>query len=307
VRGAFIETLNELAADNDRIWLVCGDLGYSVLESFARRYPDRYVNAGVAEQNMTGIAAGLALAGNIAVTYSIANFPVMRCLEQVRNDVCYHRVNVKIVAVGGGLAYGPAGYTHHGIEDLAIMRVMPNMTVLAPADPVETRLATRAMMEWDGPCYLRLGKAGEAVVHTGSPQFRIGRAIPVRDGVDVSLISTGGTLRLALDAAEVLSRENIDCAVISMPTVQPVDAEAVAQAAARTGRIVTIEEHGRGGLASAVLEALSASAVWPRFAAVHLNGAPATTAGSQEQLRTAAGVSIAHVVAKVKSLAGTSP
>src|SRR6266545_8410033 len=130
MRGAFIETLNALAAGNPRIWLVCGDLGYSVLESFARAFPDRYVNAGVAEQNMTGLAAGLALAGNIALTYSIANFPVMRCLEQIRNDVCYHRLNVKIVAVGGGLAYGPAGYTHHGVEDLAIMRVMPNMTVL---------------------------------------------------------------------------------------------------------------------------------------------------------------------------------
>ena len=132
MRNTFIDTLCELAAEDARVWLMCGDLGYSVLERFADRFPNRYINAGVAEQNLTGVAAGLALSGKIVFTYSIANFPIMRCLEQVRNDVCYHNLNVKIVAIGCGFAYGAAGYSHHGAEDLAVMRTLPNMTVVAP-------------------------------------------------------------------------------------------------------------------------------------------------------------------------------
>ena len=192
MRTAFINTLNELASRDERIWLLCGDLGFSVLEPFAKSFPNRYVNVGVAEQNMTGVAAGLALSGKIVFTYSIANFPVIRCLEQIRNDVCAHNLNVKIVSVGGGFAYGSAGYTHHGTEDLAIMRVLPNMTVLAPGDPVETRLLTVAATEQPGPCYLRLGKAGEPTIHTSEPEITIGKAIILRQGGDGTLISTGG-------------------------------------------------------------------------------------------------------------------
>jgi hypothetical protein len=147
MRTAFLETLVRLARHDERIWLLTGDLGYSVLEGFAREFPERFVNAGVAEQNLTGVAAGLALSGKIVFTYSIANFPTLRCLEQIRNDVCYHRANVKVVAVGGGLAYGSQGYTHFGVEDLAVMRALPYMTVVAPGDPVEARLATEAIAQ----------------------------------------------------------------------------------------------------------------------------------------------------------------
>jgi len=190
MRTAFIETLCELAEQDERIWLLTGDLGYSVLEQFAERFPDRFVNVGVAEQNMTGVAAGLALCGKIVFTYSIANFPTLRCLEQIRNDVCHHNLNVKIVAVGGGLAYGAQGYTHHAIEDLAVMLALPNMTVIAPGDSVEVRLATRAIVDWPGPCYLRLGRAGERIVHQTEPEFQIGKAIVLQQGSDVTLIST---------------------------------------------------------------------------------------------------------------------
>ncbi len=167
MRTAFIETLCELAEQDERIWLLTGDLGFSVLECFAQRFPKRYVNMGVAEQNMTGVAAGLALEGKIVFTYSIDNFPVMRCLEQIRNDVCYHNLNVKVVAVGGGLAYGTAGFMYYAFEDLVVMGAGPNMTVLTPGDPVEVRLATRAVVNWQGPSYPRLGKGGEPVVHNG--------------------------------------------------------------------------------------------------------------------------------------------
>src|SRR5689334_14978381 len=147
MRTSFIEALCEVAEQNDRVWLLTADLGYSVLERFASRFPRRYMNVGVAEQNLIGVAAGLARCGKIPFVYSIANFPTLRCLEQIRNDVCYHHGNVKVVAVGGGFSYGAQGYTHHGIEDLSIMRSLPGMTVVAPADPTEARLATSALAE----------------------------------------------------------------------------------------------------------------------------------------------------------------
>src|SRR5947199_4391670 len=156
MRGAFFRALLELAEQDERVCLVVGDLGFGVVEEFARRFPKRFLNAGVAEQNMTGIAAGLALSGKIVFTYSIANFPILRCVEQIRNDVCYHRANVKVVAVGGGFAYGSLGATHHATEDLAIMRALPEMSVVAPGDPEEAAVATEAVAAQDGPCYLRL-------------------------------------------------------------------------------------------------------------------------------------------------------
>ena len=175
MRTAFIQTLFELAEKDERINLIVGDLGYSVVEQFAERFPERYLNVGVAEQNMTGVAAGMALCGKVVFTYSIANFPTLRCLEQIRNDVCYHNVSVKIVSVGGGLAYGSLGMSHHGSEDIAILRSLPNMVVVAPGDPIEARLATEAIASHSGPCYLRLGKAGELSVHRPGVEFRLGK------------------------------------------------------------------------------------------------------------------------------------
>ena len=156
--------------------------GFGVVEPFMEELPDQFVNAGVAEQNMTGLAAGMALSGKIVFTYSIANFPTLRCLEHIRNDVCYHDADVKVVSVGGGFAYGSMGATHHATEDLGVMRLLPNMVVVAPGDPVEARAATRAVVAHPGPCYLRLGKAGEPVVHEEPIDFELGKAIVVREG-----------------------------------------------------------------------------------------------------------------------------
>src|SRR5439155_3322307 len=203
MREAFFSTLEEIAAIDRRVCLVVGDLGFGVVERFARRFPDRFVNVGVAEQNMTAIATGLALNGKVVFTYSIGNFATLRCLEQIRNDICYHNANVKIVAVGGGVAYGNLGYTHHAIEDIAIMRTLPNITVVAPGDPVEADLATRAIVAREGPCYLRLGKAGEPIVHSAEPAFELGKALVMRPGKGVTLISTGGMLKTTCEAAEL--------------------------------------------------------------------------------------------------------
>lgn len=303
MRTTFIETLCELAATDRRIWLLTGDLGYSVLEPFALRFPDRYVNVGVAEQNMTGIAGGLARCGKVVFTYSIANFPVMRCLEQIRNDVCYHNGNVKIVAVGGGLAYGAQGYTHHGVEDLAVTRVLPNMVVVAPGDPVETRLATKAISEHVGPCYLRLGKAQEPVVHRSEPAFELGKAILLREGRDVTLISTGGMLDTVVRAAQELARAGIAARIVSMPTVCPLDDHAVLDAAHRTRLIVTVEEHGQGGLASAVAEVLAGCRSRAAFLPLRLSRDAIHAAGSQEFLRSRQGLSVEGVVAAVRKAA----
>lgn len=298
MRTAFIETLLEVAKQDERIWLVTGDLGYSVLEKFAHELPQQFVNVGVAEQNMIGVAAGLALAGKIVFTYSIANFPIIRCLEQIRNDVCYHGLSVKIVAVGGGFSYGAQGYTHHGIEDLAMMRVLPNMTVVAPADPVETRLATQAIVAHSGPCYLRLGRSDEPVVHQTSPEFVIGQAIKLQDGNDLTFFCTGGTLELVLAAAQHLAVSGCAAGVVSMPTIQPLDQIAILQAAKETGRIITVEEHGIGGLSSAVSEVLLLSGYHARMRAVRI-GHPTrhTIAGSQEYLRSLHGLSVDGICA----------
>jgi transketolase len=258
VRTAFIQALNELADTDPRVCLIVGDLGYSVIEEFAQKHPDQFVNAGVAEQNMIGLAVGMSMSGKIVFTYSIGNFGTLRCLEQIRNDVCYHRANVKVVTVGGGLAYGNLGVTHHASEDVAIMRALPNMTVVAPGDPVEARAATRAVVALDGPCYLRLGKAGEPVVHKGDIGFELGRALTIREGSDLTLIASGGMLATADIVSAQLAEKGLGVRLLSMHTIKPLDREAVARAATETKFVFTLEEHSiEGGLGGAVAEVMA--------------------------------------------------
>ncbi len=177
MRNMFIKELMRYAEIDSRVVLITGDLGYSVLEPFQKKFPERFINAGIAEQNMTGVAAGLALSGKIPFTYSIANFSTLRCLEQIRNDICYHNVNAKIVSVGSGFSYGTQGYTHHGTEDISIMRCLPNMRVFSPADSVETQALVRKMMEIEGPCYLRLAKSDEPIIHENLDDYSFPKMI----------------------------------------------------------------------------------------------------------------------------------
>ena len=258
MRTAFINELFALAKQDPRIVLIVGDLGFGVVTPFMEQLPAQFLNAGVAEQNMTGMAAGMALSGKIALTYSIANFPTLRCLEQVRNDVCYHNANVKVVSVGGGFTYGAMGATHHAVEDLAVMRALPGLLVVAPGDPIEARATTRAIIEYTGPCYVRLGKAGEPIVHPSSINFELGKAIHMREGRDATLISIGGILQNTVRAAERLAKKGIETRVLSMHTLKPLDVEAVLAAARDTEAIFTIEEHSiLGGLGTAVAEVLA--------------------------------------------------
>jgi transketolase len=290
MRTAFVNRLVELADADDRIWLLTGDLGFSVLEPFAERFPQRFVNAGVAEQNMIGVAAGLALCGKVPFVYSIANFPVMRCLEQLRNDVCYHRLPVKVVSVGGGMVYGSQGYTHHGVEDIAVMRPLPGMSVIAPADPVEAAWAASAAVEQAGPVYVRLGKAGDPVLHATAPALEFGRAVTVREGDGATLAATGAALKIALEAADDLAARGVRVRVLSVPTVKPIDAEALGKAALETPLVVTIEEHGPvGGLFSAALEVIAPLRA-ARCVRVSLAAEPAPIAGSCAYLSERAGL-----------------
>jgi len=259
MRTGFIDSLLEEARKREDIMLVTGDLGFSVLERFRDALPNQYLNAGVAEQNMTGIAAGLAEVGKTVFTYSIANFPTLRCLEQIRNDVCYHGYPVRVVAVGGGFTYSTQGYTHHGVEDIGVMRTLPGMTVIAPGDPQEAALATKALCNFPGPAYLRLGKAGEPKVHAGPIDFVIGKAIEVRAGSDVTLVSTGGMLVHAMQTAAALQGDGVSARVLSMHTVKPLDVEAITRALAQTKVVVTVEEHNVGsGLGAAVSQVVAA-------------------------------------------------
>lgn len=303
MRHAFLHALCDVAAADDRIWLLSGDLGFSVLEPFINRFPKRFINTGVAEQNMTGVAAGLALAGKIVFTYSIANFPVVRCLEQIRNDVCHHRLNVKVVSVGAGFAYGSAGYSHHGLEDLAIMRVLPHMTIFTPADPIETVYSTRSAASLSGPCYLRLEKGGEKMIHPASTVLDVGMPLRLREGSDVTLVACGSCVQLALAAADELRTNSIAADVYSIPTFTPLDGRNIRESASRTGHVVTIEEHGPGGLASVVCELFVSLGMRVKLRPIYVSRA-VDYAGSQTVLRESTGLSVPAIAAAASELIG---
>lgn len=304
MRGAFIQTLMELAESDERIYLLVGDLGFGVVEPFLHKFPKRFLNVGVAEQNLAGLAAGIALTGRVVFTYSIANFPIFRCLEQIRNDVCYHRANVKIVSIGGGYSYGALGMTHHATEDLAILRALPEMTVIAPGDPGEVREATRAIVAHEGPCYLRLGRAGEPTIHSSLPDFQLGKAIRVCDGDALTLVSTGAMLQTAVKVADLLATKGVQVRVLSMHTIKPLDQEAVLAAARETRAVVTLEEHSViGGLGGAVAECLAESGeLRVPFKRIGIPSAFSSDIGSQEYLRAHCGLSAECLLSTLEPL-----
>ncbi|NCA10987.1 transketolase [bacterium] len=258
MRTAFIRSLIDLSRVNDRLFLVVGDLGFSVVEPFADEFPDRFLNVGVAEQNMTGVAAGLATEGYHVITYSIGNFPSLRCLEQVRNDVCYHKLPVTIVSVGAGFSYGNLGYSHHAVQDIAVMRAMPNMSVYSPADPRETVKCVAAIVAHPGPSYLRIGKSGEPVLYADLPESTIdieGGPIEIHAGDGgLAIVATGSILSVAIDAAGRLADQGMRAGVFSCPRLAPVDDSFLA-ALWRYDTLVTVEEHiVVGGLGSLIRE-----------------------------------------------------
>ena len=266
MRDTFVRTLSALAETRPHLMLITADLGFGVLNDWTARFPRQFLNVGVAEQNMTGLAAGIALEGRTVFTYSLGSFPTVRCLEQIRNDVCYHDADVKIVTVGGGMSYGPVGASHHATEDLAIMRSLPNVTVISPGDLWETAEATRVLVDMPGPAYLRLDKSAARPTHAPGDAFHLGRIRVVRPGWDVTLAATGGILGEVLNAAELLAADGVDCRVLSVHTVKPLDQTTLEVAAHETGGIVTVEEHSiHAGLGGAVAEVLLEAGATPGF------------------------------------------
>ena len=287
MRDHFIQRLSSLVQQDPNILLITGDLGFAVFDDFRKNYPDNFINVGVAEQEMIGLATGLALEGKTTFTYSIANFATLRCLEQIRNDAAYHGANVNVVCIGGGFSYGALGISHHATEDLAILRSIPDITVVAPCGHWETMAATAAIAQEPGTAYLRLDKsAGDDSAITDSESFTLGRARILRPGTDCAIITTGGILEEVQKAVAELSTKNIAARVISMHTIKPIDVETVMAAATETNALITVEEHTvNGGLGSAVLEVLADHEQFTRVLRIGLESGFSSIVGSQQYLR----------------------
>lgn len=255
-RDAFSETLVALAAANPDVVAVCNDsVGSSKLGPFRDRYPDRLVNVGIAEQNMVGVGAGLANGGKVPFVCAASCFLTGRALEQIKADVAYSETNVKLCGISSGMAYGELGPTHHSIEDFAWIRVLPGITIIAPADPIETRGAVEWAAEHDGAVFLRLSRVGVPNVFPADHVFEPGKANLLRDGTDLTIIANGTLTHRALSAADLLGADGISARVLNMATVAPIDRQAITDAAADTGAILTCEEHSvHGGLGSAAAE-----------------------------------------------------
>jgi transketolase len=306
MRDAFIAKLTSLAADNPKIMLITGDLGFGVLDKFSARFPKQFLNVGVAEQNMTGVATGLAMEGRIVFTYSIGNFPTLRCLEQIRNDAAYHDANVKVVAIGGGFSYGALGISHHATEDISIMRALPNVTVVAPGDIWEVSEATEAIAAKPGVCYLRLDKSAAPPSPLEGTPFCLGKARVVREGRDVTIASTGGILGEVLKAADTLNASGISTRILSVHTVSPLDSNAIFSACRDTGGIIAVEEHSViGGLGGAIAEACLEGGVVPRaFVRIALRAGFSSRVGSQEFLRDSYGINATAIFKAASGIVG---
>lgn len=292
MRNAFADEVTALAKHDPKIVLLCGDIGNRLFDKFKAAHPDRFFNVGVAEADMIGIAAGMALTGLRPVVYTIASFAIYRCFEQIRVDLCYHRANVVIVGVGAGLGYAANGPTHHSCEDLAVLRALPNMTILCPADAWEVRSLLAVAVGHSDPVYLRIGKKGEPLVHQERPKLAIGDTLELRSGSDVALLTTGTIVPEVLQAADALAHLGLSAAVIHLPTVKPLPIERLRAVFAQYKLVVTIEEHSRiGGCGAAVAEWL-ADEPQPPTRLLRL-GTPDTflhEAGEQEHARAAWGL-----------------
>ncbi len=302
MRDAFVTALLLHAHADKRLMLVTGDLGFGVLTNYAKELPTQFINAGVAEQNMTGLAAGLALEGRNVFTYSIANFPTLRCLEQIRNDILYHEANVNIVAIGGGFSYGALGMSHHATEDIGILRTLPGLRVFAPCDETETIALVEHMVANPAPSYLRLDKS--KAVSATADAFVLGKLRQMRRGTKVALVGYGGVVAEALVAADLLDALGIDCAVYSAHTLKPFDSESLINLAVEYEAFVTIEEHVPiGGLGSLAADTFLDAGIMPRcFLRLCLPDAYSSIVGSQEYLRIRHGLDAQTIATRISNL-----
>lgn len=301
MRDTFVKTLVKLAKDDKKIELVTGDLGFGVLKPFWEQCPDQFTNAGIAEQNMTSMAAGMALEGKTVFTYSIGNFSTLRCLEQIRNDCAYHKANVKVVCIGGGFVYGSLGMSHQATEDLAILRALPDVVVMAPADLIEAEECTKALAKYEGTAYLRLGRGGEKRIHEKIENFEIGKAIKVHGGEKIALLSTGAIFEEVTDAYDELRKKGHAPSVYTFPTVKPIDRKTIEDVSRVFDLIVTVEEHNIiGGFGSAVAEVMAEMAdKKAKLLRIGLNDEYSIRVGNQKYLRKQYGMDSKAIVDRV--------
>ncbi len=302
MRNAFADELTKLGNEDSRVVMLSGDIGNRLFDKFKDRHPGRFFNCGVAEANMMGVAAGMAMNGLRPVAYTITPFVTTRCLEQIRTDVCYHEAPVTIVSVGGGLAYSGLGPTHHACEDISFLRALPNMVVICPGDAHEVRAALRATMQQDSPVYIRMGKKGEPVVHAGPlSDFAIGKAITISKGSDVCLLSTGNMLPEAVEASHRLKEHGISAEVVSFHTVKPLDQDCLRNAFAKFRLVATLEEHSLiGGFGAAVSEWLTDTETQPRkFLRFGTPDAFFKKSGEQEYAREVLGLAAHQIADKI--------
>lgn len=286
MRTTFINCITERAKIDDRIFLITADMGFSVFEEYRNLFPDRFLNVGVAEQNAIGVAAGLALSGKIVYVYSIIPFVTMRCFEQIRVDIAYMEANVRLVGVGAGLTYGAMGATHHAIEDIAIMKALPNMTVCCPGDPVETKGLIENSFDYEGPIYFRLGKKGEPNINSEETKAKIGKAIKLTEGRDVAIITTSNMLEEGRKWVEELVAKGIEPTLISMHTIKPLDIDPILELINGGVHIITLEEHNIiGGLGSSVAEIIAESGKSVKFNRLAIPDTYSHCIGSHESLR----------------------
>ena len=303
MRNALIDELTTLAASDPSIVLIVNDVGFSVIEPFQRQFPQRFINAGVAEANMIGVAAGLALTGHRVFVYAIAPFTTYRCMEQIRLDLCRTRLPVTLVGLGGGFTYGQLGTTHHPTEDIAMLRALPGMRVLAPCDALETRALVPYLGTGEGPIYLRLEKAGQTDVHAALPAVGPGCSVRVREGTDVTLVSYGTMVQVSLAAAERLEGRGVSAGVLSAVSLKPLDPALLVEL--RTRPVVTIEEHSTiGGLGSALAEAAADAGVRAPRLRLGVADAYAEVAGDQAYLRSLSGLTAEGIETRVVAALG---
>lgn len=306
MRNAFVAELQALAAGGAPVVLLSGDIGNRLFDQFKADFPDQFYNCGVAEANMMSVAAGLAFCGLRPITYTIAPFTTTRCLEQIRVDVCYHNLPVIIAGVGAGLSYAANGPTHQSCEDIAILRSLPNMAVVCPADQAEVRLALRAAVQWPGPVYLRMGKKGEPAVHEAEPEFAIGKAIALRQGADVCLLATGNLVPMAVAAGDLLAEAGLSPSVYSYHTVKPLDEDVLQDAFSRFPVVFTLEEHSLiGGLGGAVAEWLADRPAYPgRLLRLGTGDRFLHEAGGQGYIRAQHGLTAEAIAGRVRQELG---
>lgn len=304
MRNAYLSALHELAKANKNVMALISDNGAIVYDKFRSDFPDQYTNCGISEANMVGMSAGLASCGKIPFAYTISNFLVYRAYEQIRNDVCLQNMNVKLVGIGVGFVYSALGPTHHGTEDIAVMRCLPNMTIFSPADPLETKKVTMAAAEIKGPVYIRLATGGTPVIYKKDYEFSIGKAVEIVSGNDVAILSTGSSVHEALLAVKELEKEGISSRLINFHTLKPIDREMIVKAARETGRILVVEEQNiNGGLAGAISEVLLDEGCGKiKFHRMGLKDAFSKGYGSYDDLKELNGLSKHHIMAAVKEM-----